>query len=570
MTLTAKYYLGVEIGSKHTRAWLFDDEDGSYRLRDSVAVDNGLITGGKLIEVIWTAIHELQVKTDVALLDNGNGGLAFGSGANGLKGVGLVVSAGTPIKTVLVGVSETYSLAAIRRLTALFNCEIVLTIHQQDELNATAQLSRMIASNADLFVVAGGSNQGATKPVQAALDNIRIVYENMPRLVKPQVVYAGNEAYTADAQAAFEGSPDAHIAGNIQPEIGVEDQTVAWGAMLEAWRRVKRSQLVGLVEVENLLKTEAQPSMFAAGRVLRLLDQMNPNGKGVLALDMGQSEVRIVSVRKALLSGMASRTEKDLSLVKAAYRYLSQPLDMTLLETYYMNKALLPGMVPTTIDELAIEQAIARVRISRALAEAQSIFPAFGYEVQSGLTEPYEPIILSGELFCGTTKMNQALLLAMDGIQPHGITTVVIDQYQVTSVLGALGTVEPKLVVQVIDSGIYRSLCTLVNVNSPERAGRKVLDLEVEENQPERRRLTVLKGDLKRVETFGVERTQVYLSPVSSSEVGMGLRGLGGWLGAADSEIGVVIDARGRPVEMEKDPDTRADQIENWAWELLE
>ena len=121
-----------------------------------------------------------------------------------------------------------------------------------------------------------------------------------------------------------------------------------------------------------------------------------------------------------------------------------------------------------------------------------------------------------------------------------------------------------------IDSGIYKSLGTVVGVNSPERIGRKVLEIEVDEDQHERRRLTVLKGDLKRIETFGQERTRVYLSPTGSSDVGMGLRGLGGWLGATDSEVGVVIDARGRPVELTKDTVARADQIEDWAWELKE
>jgi hypothetical protein len=565
--LTTTYYLGIEIGAKHTRAWLFDDSAGSYEMRACAMVASDVGESGEVANGVRAAIRVLQKDTEVELFARGSEQLAFSSEEGGLKAAGLTVSAGKPLRTVLVGVSETYSLAALRRLTALFGCEIILSIHQQDELNATAQLSHMIASDADLFVVAGGSNQGATKP---ALDNIRIIYENMPRLVKPQVVYTGNEAYTSDAQAAFEGSSDAHIAGNIQPEIRVEDQTVAWTAMLNAWRRIKRAQIPDLDAVESLLNTQAQPSMFATGRVMRLLDQMNPTGKGVLALDLGQTETRVVAARKGQLLGLANRDKADSGLASESYRFLSQPLERELVDAYLLNKSLLPGMVPTTLDELAIEQAVARATISRAFDKAQELNPTFGYQSWRGLTNPYEPIILSGEVFCSASEVSQVLLMALDGIQPHGITTFVLDQHQVTPTLGALAEIEPMLVVQVIDSGIYKNLGTLVGVDSPERTGRKVLEIEVDEDQPERRRLTVLKGELKRIETLGAEKTRLYLSPASTCEVGMGLRGLGGWLSASDAEVGVVIDARGRPLELAEDVTARIKQFGDWAWELSE
>jgi hypothetical protein len=94
------------------------------------------------------------------------------------------------------------------------------------------------------------------------------------------------------------------------------------------------------------------------------------------------------------------------------------------------------------------------------------------------------------------------------------------------------------------------------------------LEIEIDEDQPERRRIKVLKGELKRVETLGVEKTRLYLSPTNSSEIGMGLRGLGGWLSVFDAEVGVVIDARGRPLNLADDAAVRAKQFGDWAWEL--
>ena len=207
-----------------------------------------------------------------------------------MSGAALTVSAGEPISTVLVGVSDTYSLATLNRLSGMFGCNVVLAIHQQDELNATAQLSRMIASDADLFIVDGGTNRGAIKPLKAAVDNIRIIYENMPRQVKPQVIYAGNDSYAPDATAAFEGSFDAHIAGNIQPEMGVEDPSIAWKSMLRAWRQVRLSQMSGLSEVEEPAAGEGAAVCLRDGAGGEALGPDESEGKGVMTVDLGQLE----------------------------------------------------------------------------------------------------------------------------------------------------------------------------------------------------------------------------------------------------------------------------------------
>lgn len=566
--MTTRRYLAVEIGSKHTRAWLFDDASGSFELRECAKTLSSLKARGEVESGAHEAIRALQNKANLALFAGGETKLNFGDG--GLSGAALTVSAGEPISTVLVGVSDTYSLATLNRLSGMFGCNVVLAIHQQDELNATAQLSRMIASDADLFIVAGGTNRGAIKPLKAAVDNIRIIYENMPRQVKPQVVYAGNDSYAPDATAAFEGSFDAHIAGNIQPEMGVEDPSIAWKSMLRAWRQVRLSQMSGLSEVEELLQVKALPSAFAMGRVVRLLDQMNPRGKGVMTVDLGQLETRLMAARGGTLAGLVEPFELSNPLIDMTYRFMSQPLEKASVEACLRNKRLLPDFIPLSIDDMAVEQAFMRARIITALEELAIRNPDFGYKKERGLIEPYEPIILLGEAFCQCKHAGQTMMAALDGFQPHGVTTFVLDQAQLTPALGALAGVEPMVAVQVIDSGIYKNLGTTAAVDSPEKSGRMVLEVEVDESQPERRRLPVRKGELKRLETVSEDKTRLYLSPTANSDVGMGMRGLGGWLAVSNSEVGVVIDARGRPIEIESDADARMTQITEWSWELSE
>ncbi len=260
---------------------------------------------------------------------------------------GLSLSAGKPIRTVLVGVSDSYSLAALRRLVSLFYTEVVLEIDLQDDLNATAQLEKLIAANADLFVCAGGVNQGAFRPVRAALDNLRIVYQSLPRLIRPQIVYAGNEALADYAREELEAGEDFHGALNIQ-RARMRNCLRRLAAMLGAFRRLRRQQLTGLTELEQDWECEALPSAFAASRIVRLIDRMNPEGKGAMALDVGCSSTIVIASRGDEFIGAISHPPISEQVGKETSRYSTLPIDAQTAAVYMFNKKLHPAFLPAT------------------------------------------------------------------------------------------------------------------------------------------------------------------------------------------------------------------------------
>jgi hypothetical protein len=61
---------------------------------------------------------------------------------------------------------------------------------------------------------------------------------------------------------------------------------------------------------------------------------------------------------------------------------------------------------------------------------------------------------------------------------------------------------------------------------------------------------------------------RIYLSPGELTDVGMGLPGLGGWVTVPLSEVGTVIDARGRPLDLPEEMNKRSEAFYNWLWEL--
>ncbi len=164
---------------------------------------------------------------------------------------------------------------------------------------------------------------------------------------------------------------------------------------------------------------------------------------------------------------------------------------------------------------------------------------------------------------------HQGLMIALDGILPHGITTFLQDEQQLLTALGSLAPYEPLLPVQVMDNEVFTNLATIINVDTQSSEGQKVLQIEVNEGeQMPRLHHKIQVGDLKRIETLANSKTELYLAPQDESDVGMGLPGLGGWVTVLDSKVGVVVDARGRPLNLPVDEVARAEMLHNWLWEL--
>jgi hypothetical protein len=95
-----------------------------------------------------------------------------------------------------------------------------------------------------------------------------------------------------------------------------------------------------------------------------------------------------------------------------------------------------------------------------------------------------------------------------------------------------------------------------------------LLTLEVDRGDAGREQLEVRAGELRRIELPPAQRTRIYLSPNASTDVGMGLPGLGGWVTVPTSSVGVVIDGRGRPLVLPEEAEQRSQTIYNWLWQL--
>lgn len=564
-----KSFLSLDIGSQHTRAWLFDNEGGEYKLKGGSEAQTTIAAGMNIQEGVWDAMVHLQEVTGRRLLaHNGKPILNQDNPNMGVEQAAICISAGKPIKTALFGLTDKASLAGLRRLSNFFYTEETLLLSLQSGLNAMDMLEELVESNADLIILAGGTEQGAEKPLRAILENIRIYYHSHPRLFKPQIVFVGNTSLKEMVIKELEAGQDLHVADNIQPIYDQFNLSVAWDAMLTAFERIRLFQINGLQELRQTFNTKIIPTSYAMGRIVRYLSKTSKGGKGVTALDVGAGSTTLAAAQNENFIGTLTHTPIGLDTGEQVSTWSSIELDVETATTYMQNKKLHPAFMPATLEDLAFEHAWTRVRLQDALDNTKLLFPDFKYTRQKGLDGIYEPIIMSGESLVNVPSLVQTCLMALDGIQPNGITTLALDQDQIMASLGSLTTVEPLMAVQLLDTAIFTNLGTVICVDSPARIGDLVLTIEVAREEGQREILEISKGQLKRIEVNRGVHIRLYLAPEKDSDVGMGKRGLGGWVSVVGAEVGVIIDARGRPLQLPKSAQSRSRLIRDWIWEL--
>jgi len=567
--LAYKSYLSLDIGSQHTRAWLFDNEGGEFKLKGGSEAQTTIAAGMNIQGGVWDAMRKLQELTGRRLLaHNGKPILSQDNINMGVEQAAICLSAGKPIKTALVGLTDKASLAGLRRLANFFYTEESVLLSLQSGLNATGMLEKLVESNTDLIVLAGGTEQGAEKPLRSILENIRIYYNSLPRLFKPQVVFVGNSGMKEMVIKELEAGPDLHVAENIQPVYDQFTLAVAWDAMLTAFERIRLLQINGLQELRQTFNAKIIPTSYAMGRVVRYLSKTSKGDKGVTAIDVGAGSTTLAAAHNESFIGTLTHTPIGLDTGEKVSTWSSIELDVETATTYMQNKKLHPAFMPASLEDLAFEHAWTRVRLQDALGNTKNLFPEFKYAQNRGLDGIYEPIIMSGESLVNVPSLIQTCLMALDGIQPNGITTLALDKDQIMASLGSLATVEPLLAVQLLDTAIFTNLGTVICVDSPARDGEIVLTIEVAREEGQREILEISKGQLKRIEVNRGVHIRLYLAPEKDSDVGMGKRGLGGWVSVVGAEVGVIIDARGRPLQLPKSTPARSKLIRDWIWAL--
>jgi hypothetical protein len=235
------------------------------------------------------------------------------------------------------------------------------------------------------------------------------------------------------------------------------------------------------------------------------------------------------------------------------------PFDITEdeLRQYVMNRMMHPQVVPTSLRDLQITQAFAR--------EAIILTMESGAHARSGQFSA-DLILATGGVLAHAPKYGQALLLLLDALQPRGVTSVVLDRTMLISQLGAVATMAPVAAVQVNENdAVLHRLGTCVVPFGDLPQGRTAIRVEVEYSNGRRVQAEVTTGSIEVIPLQVNEQALLSLYPAPTVNVGLGP----GERARAAEEIdgglvGLVIDARGRPLVFAQDDAERRARLLQW------
>jgi len=567
--------LAVDIGTTTTRASYFDVVDGRYRF---IAVGHSPTTAAAPVndlgQGIRQAIEELEVLIGRTLMDDDKRIILpaqpEGTGVDNLVST---LSAGPSIKTVVFGLLSEVSLESVQRLARSTYSRVVDAIGMNDKRQSHEQVDSIIRLMPDLILISGGTEGGASHTMKKILEIVGLSCYLLPEDKRPAVLYAGNQQLVEDVRESFTKLvPTLHFCANIRPSLEIENLEPAEKELALMYPQIRKRQMMGVEEIGAIAGGKLFPTSFAQGRMIRFLS--NISEKAILNIDLGASSTTVSGAMGGRLSlnvfpqfglgeplgGLLRHTS-----LEEIMQWLAVDLLPDVVRDYIYMKSLYPATIPATPEDLAIEQALARHILYLAVRQAISNLPK-ARPPRAGLMPNFDPIFASGTVFAAAPTLGQSLLMLLDAIQPTGFSTFMLDQNNLLGILGAAAECNTILPIHVIESGAFVNLGSVVSPLSNANYGTPILRARLTYDNGEETQVEVRQGALEIIPLVVGRTGNLRLEPVGRTDAGIGYGRAYRVDGVQGSALGVVIDARGRPLRLPTDPAKRRDLLKKWLW----
>jgi hypothetical protein len=570
-----KSILAIDCGSTTTKAILLDVADGQYRFAARSQVPS---TGNAPWHDITVGIyHAIQQTAKIAgrrmLDEDGQLVMPERSGRRGVDILAATVSASRPLRVVIAGLSQDVSLQSARRASRFTYCQVVdqIALDEPEHRSDVQRLQSVQNAKPEVILLVGGVDGGATRPVMnlARFMALAVQLKTDP----PPMIYAGNVALRSQIASLLGDQVELRAVDNVRPTLTSENLAPAQAELEQIFRETVMARLPGLNLLKRWAMGDVLPTAQGLGHIVRYLDRLTSRPRhGVLGIDVGGMTTTVAAARGGRFSltvmtglGMGASIGKLLqrTTIEQVTRWLPDDVSPDQVRHLVMNKELRPWTVAQTKQDLLIEQAIARQVISLALAEARGGWPFRERQGSPVLNE----IIGCGSVLCHAPTPGHATLMLLDAVQPAFWTPrLVLDKTGALPTLGALATVQPGVVAQMLERDSLVELGSVISPVGTARHGSKVLSFTVKSNMGAYEG-DVRFGSLERIIVPAGVKATLELRPTRRFDLGVG-RGKGVRMETWGGAVGIIIDARGRPLVWPEKKEVRQKAVRQWLQEL--
>ena len=575
--------VATDCGSTTTKAILIEGSEGSYRLRGRGEAPTTVEAPFDDVTIgVLNAVGELEELTDRRFLADGRLRTPVEEG----KGADLYLStssAGGGLQMLVTGVVKTMTAESAQR-AALGAGAIVIDVVAVDDGRADHQrVARIRALRPDMILLSGGTEGGTVQHLLDAAE-LLVAADPRPRLgrgFRLPVIYAGNSAARDGVAQVLGDRVDLLSVENLRPQLEREELGPAREAIHKLFLEHVMAQAPGYDKLLDWTSAPVMSTPRAVGEMVQLAAR--EEGVAVLAVDIGGATTDIFSV----FDGQFNRTvSANLGLsysvcnvlaetgVANIRRWVPLPIGEADVRNRLRNKMIRPTTIPHSIEDLLLEQAVAREALRLAFFHHSALASGLkGVQQARTMSDVFTQasagatlvdmmslglIIGSGGILSHAPRRAQAALMMIDAFQPEGITRLAVDSIFMMPQLGVLSAMMPEAATEVFRRDCLVPLGTVIAPVGRARAGEVVMEWEMAGASGELRA-----GDLQRIPVAEKRSVQAELRPRRAVDVGSGKGHR--WSGAVEGgAVGVILDGRGRPLTLPDDECERLRLLDQW------
>jgi len=565
-------YLVVDCGNSNTVVTLYDRVEGSYRL---IARGTSITTSGPpwfdLSRGLLQAVNQISDATGRVLLsEQGNLIRPSRPDGNGIDEFGAVVSVGDPLRVLVVGLLEDFSVASAQHVVQTVNANQLDCFSLTDGRDKPEHVLALINLRPELILLTGGTDGGADRQLLNMLDTLAMGISLFDNGERPSVVYAGNARMRPKVKDILDEITDVYFVENVLSSLESEQINDAVGFLAEMFLADKAGTVPG---IDGLFEWSTLPLKSTAHAFAGMGEYIASLKRGrVVCLDVGSSHVTVVSAEsentEVLIAGdlglgrpvINLQNKNDISEIS---RWIDESISESEIEDFLGNKAVQPNTIPLTETELQLEMAIVRRIVQLAINKTKA---SWNWS-QNGSGPQLKQLLLHGNSLANASSPRLALLAVLDVLQPTGVFEVVADSNDVLPAMGLLATENPELVVQVLNHGALNRWGWVVAPVGRGRKNQTVLTAIVQSKDMEGLPIEVSYGSLGVLPIAIDKEATITLKPASGFDIGFG-RGKSGKIKIRGGAVGLVIDARGRPLPSPTKSDVHRKMVQQWSKEI--
>ncbi|BCW94940.1 MAG: glutamate mutase L [Fimbriimonadales bacterium] len=575
--------LATDCGSTTTKAILIEKRGEEYRLVNRGEAPTTVEAPFDDVTIgVLNATRELEDLTGRQLIQDGK---ILTPQQDEKRGVDLYLStssAGGGLQMMVMGVVRQMSAESAQRAALGAGAIIMDVIAIDDGRKDYQKIQRLRELRPDIVLLSGGTD-GGTITHLVELAELLIAADPRPRFgtMNLPVIFAGNRDAREEIQRVLGERFDLRIVDNLRPELDRENLGPAREAIHELFLEHVMQQAPGYSKLMTWTSADIMSTPNAVGKIMVTIAEQR--GINILGVDIGGATTDVFSV----FEGNYTRTvSANLGMsysicnvmleagIQNIRRWLPFDIEEYEVRNRLRNKMIRPTTIPQTYEDLLLEQAVSREALRLAFIHHKQLARGLkGVQQQRTIGEALDQtetgrtlvqmmtldmIIGSGGVLSHAPKRAQSALMMMDAYQPEGVTMLAVDSIFMMPQLGVLSTVHPEAAAQVFDRDCLIRLGSCVAPVGQGKDGEPCLTIDYNGKSE-----TFRYGEL-RVLPLGVGETlQATLKPARGFDVGAG-KGRPVEATLEGGVVGIVVDTRGRPLQLPADDAARRQKLIDW------